>query len=61
MKKLLPIFLLLSFISIAQSQSSEVVNGDTLNKIDIAGKKQGKWILRGKHKPGTCGAENRRR
>lgn len=54
MKKLLPIFLLLSFISIAQSQSSEVVNGDTLNKIDIAGKKQGKWILRGKHKPGTC-------
>ncbi len=56
MKKLLYIFLLISFISTAQSQSSEMdTNGkDTINKIDITGKKQGKWIVRGKDKPGTC-------
>ena len=56
MKKLLLIFLSISFISSAQSQSFELdLNGkDTINKIDIAGKKQAKWILRGKHKPGTC-------
>ena len=54
MKKLLPIFLMISIVTFAQSQSSEIVGNDTLNKIDIAGKKQGKWILRGKHKPGTC-------
>jgi len=54
MKKLLLIFLSLSLINTAQSQSQEIVGKDTLNKIDIAGKKQGKWILRGKHKPGTC-------
>lgn len=54
MKKLLYIFLLVSFISSAQSQTYEVVGKDTLNLIDVAGKKQGKWIVRGKHKPGTC-------
>jgi len=27
---------------------------DTINKIDLEGKKQQKWILFGKHKPGTC-------
>ena len=54
MKKLLYIFLLVSFISSAQSQTSEIVGKDTLNLIDVAGKKQGKWIVRGKHKPGTC-------
>lgn len=54
MKKLLYIFLLVSFISSAQSQTYEIVGKDTLNLIDVAGKKQGKWIVRGKHKPGTC-------
>ncbi|MFO0358270.1 MAG: toxin-antitoxin system YwqK family antitoxin [Sphingobacteriaceae bacterium] len=54
MKKLLYKFLLVSFISSAQSQTYEIVGKDTLNLIDVAGKKQGKWIVRGKHKPGTC-------
>lgn len=56
MKKLLLVFLSMSFITVAQSQSWEMdANGkDTINKIDLAGKKQGKWVLRGKHKPGTC-------
>jgi len=56
MKKLIQIFLFISLTSFAQSQSFEMdANGvDTINKIDLAGKKQGKWIVRGKHKPGTC-------
>ncbi len=37
------------------SQTSELgPKGDTINRIDIDGRKQGKWILMGKHKPGTC-------
>lgn len=57
MKKLLLIFSVISLISSAQSQSFELGPGgptDTINKIDMTGKKQGKWILKGKHKPGTC-------
>ncbi len=56
MKKLLQIFLFISLTSYAQSQSFEMdVNGvDTINKIDVTGKKQGKWVVRGKHKPGSC-------
>jgi antitoxin component YwqK of YwqJK toxin-antitoxin module len=57
MKKLLPIFLSVTLTTFAQSQSFELGPGgptDTINKIDVAGKKQGKWILKGKHKPGTC-------
>jgi len=34
--------------------------GDTINVIDLNGKKQGKWIVFGKHKPGTCYAQNQK-
>ena len=54
MKKLLLFLITFCGATFAQSQSSEVINGDTTNLIDINGKKQGKWILYGKHKPGTC-------
>jgi antitoxin component YwqK of YwqJK toxin-antitoxin module len=27
---------------------------DTINKVDPLGKKQGRWIIKGKHKPGEC-------
>lgn len=56
MKKLLYILITVCGASFAQSQSSEVsLDGkDTINKIDVDGKKQGKWVLLGKHKPGTC-------
>jgi antitoxin component YwqK of YwqJK toxin-antitoxin module len=27
---------------------------DTINYVDVVGKKQGKWVLFGKHKPNTC-------
>ncbi len=39
-----------------QAQSYEVLPGtnDTINMIDQTGKKQGKWIVTGRHKPGGC-------
>ena len=42
--------------SYTQAQSFEMGanNKDTLNLTDAQGKKQGKWIIRGRHKPGTC-------
>lgn len=54
MKKLLYILITVCGATFAQSQSSEVIEGDTCNRIDFGGKKQGKWIILGKHKPGTC-------
>lgn len=54
MKKLLYILITVCGASLAQSQSSEAFGNDTINRIDADGKKQGKWILMGKHKPGTC-------
>lgn len=42
--------------SLASAQSYEVLpnSTDTINFIDQVGKKQGKWIVMGKHKPGQC-------
>ena len=56
MKKIYLILIFLVYqVSQAQSQSFEkAANGDTINLIDVLGKKQGKWIVRGKHKPGSC-------
>jgi len=57
MKKIYLILIFLVYqVSQAQSQSYELgANGkDTLNLIDALGKKQGKWIIKGKHKPGSC-------
>lgn len=46
------IFLL--FTVLLQGQGWEIIGHDTVNKIDGEGKKQDKWVLLGKHKPGTC-------
>jgi len=54
MKKFLYIVILICTVTRVDSQTYEIVGKDTLNKIDVEGKKQGKWILFGKHKPGTC-------
>ncbi len=58
MKKIYFITIFLIYqIGIAQSQSYEFAGPtgkDTINLIDALGKKQGKWILKGKHKPGSC-------
>jgi len=49
---LIAIFSLLS--SLMQGQGWEIFGRDTVNKVDGEGKKQDKWVLLGKHKPGTC-------
>ena len=57
MKKLILILIFISSIGLSQSQTYEINpanSKDTINKIDTDGKKQGKWILFGRHKPGTC-------
>ena len=58
MRKIYFILIFLVYqISQAQSQSYELggTSGkDTINLIDALGKKQGQWILKGKHKPGSC-------
>lgn len=54
MKSLIAFGALLAF-SVSNAQSYELFsNKDTINFIDQTGKKQGKWILMGKHKPGNC-------
>jgi len=56
MKWILYIFCLLTLNKI-QSQTYEIDpfnHKDTINKIDSEGKKQGKWIVTGKSRPGSC-------
>ncbi len=64
MKKFYFIFIFLVYkISVAQSQAYELAGAsgkDTINLIDALGKKQGKWVLKGKHKPGTCYAADQK-
>lgn len=50
-------FLFIILVPLYWGQSFELnpVNPkDTINYIDVNGKKQGKWIIFGKHKPGSC-------
>jgi antitoxin component YwqK of YwqJK toxin-antitoxin module len=56
MKKFTFFILFISAVCFAQSQTFELdeKTKDTLNLVDAQGKKQGKWIVRGRHKPGTC-------
>lgn len=39
---------------VAPSPTFELTGTDTINKVDGTGKKQGKWVILGKHKPGGC-------
>ena len=46
-----------SIFSQGVAQTYEFLPGskkDTINYTDVVGKKQGKWVLFGKHKPNTC-------
>lgn len=56
MKKITLIIVFFYSVSLAQSQDFELdgPKKDTINLTDAQGKKQGKWIIRGRHKPGTC-------
>ena len=61
MKQFILTLFTLSCINIS-AQSFELLpnSKDTINYIDQAGKKQGKWVLMGKHKPGTCYTANQK-
>jgi antitoxin component YwqK of YwqJK toxin-antitoxin module len=50
--RLISLFTLVS--SLAFSQAYELNGKDTINRVDAAGKKQGKWIYFGRHRPGSC-------
>ncbi len=54
MKRLFFISLLVCSLTRTSAQNFEMLGSDTINKTDEAGKKQGKWVLFGKHKPGSC-------
>jgi antitoxin component YwqK of YwqJK toxin-antitoxin module len=54
MNKRIAILILFSCTSLLRAQTWELLGKDTINRTDIEGKKQAKWILMGKHKPGTC-------
>lgn len=54
MKKVL-IPLLFLFCTLLNGQAQPIIKGkDTLNWVDAAGKKQGKWVIFGKEKQGDC-------
>lgn len=54
MKNFASILILVCSVGLVRSQSYEIFGKDTINKIDAEGKKQNKWIVMGKHKPGSC-------
>lgn len=54
MKKVLHILILICSVVTARSQNFELLGKDTVNKIDAEGKKQGRWVLFGRHKQGGC-------
>jgi antitoxin component YwqK of YwqJK toxin-antitoxin module len=43
-----------SALQVAAQQQYELYGKDTINKIDIANKKQGKWIIFGSKRPNSC-------
>ncbi|MEI6020150.1 MAG: hypothetical protein WCR21_03405 [Bacteroidota bacterium] len=54
MNRGIQIMLLLLIAFKLNSQTWELYGKDTINKIDANGKKQDRWVLMGKHKPGAC-------
>ena len=46
MRFLLSILLVFTFIGFAEAQSYEIVDGDTINKVDADGRRQGKWLVK---------------
>src|SRR3954466_2083357 len=54
------IFLFLLVATPFYSQTWELMGADTINKIDSEGRKQGKWIIMGKHRPNTCYQEDQK-
>jgi antitoxin component YwqK of YwqJK toxin-antitoxin module len=58
---ILPFVLLVEFLTPhAFAQEFELSGKDTINRVDETGKKQGKWIVYGKHRPGECFAPDQK-
>jgi len=54
MRNFITAFIFFCSVGLMQSQTSELLGKDTINKIDVEGKKQARWVVMGKHKPGSC-------
>jgi antitoxin component YwqK of YwqJK toxin-antitoxin module len=54
MRSLIYTGLLVLPVLVFQAQSFQLSGSDTINKVDAAGKKQGKWIVLGQSRPGEC-------
>jgi antitoxin component YwqK of YwqJK toxin-antitoxin module len=54
MNRFLYILIACCSVIFLRSQTFEIIEGDTTNRVDDDGKRQGKWILLGKHKGSTC-------
>lgn len=54
MKKFFTVISSLFLAGTLSSQTWELYGKDTINKIDAEGRKQARWIVMGKHKPGSC-------
>ncbi len=54
MKNIVHNLFLICLVFSVRAQEPEVFGKDTINKTDSEGKRQGKWVLFGKHKPGGC-------
>lgn len=59
MKFVFTILLMATFL-FSKSQSFEMVMLDTINMTNADGKKQGKWVITGRNKPGTCYGSNQK-
>ncbi len=66
MKNLTNILIIIAFFSISQSHSQAQTwdfvpnTKDTINYVDVSGRKLGKWILYGKHKQNNCYAASQK-
>jgi antitoxin component YwqK of YwqJK toxin-antitoxin module len=54
MRKFLSTVFTVCFCMLLQAQTFELAGVDTINRTDKEGKKQGKWVVLGKMKPGGC-------
>lgn len=52
----------MTFFLVSRGQSFEIetIKRDTINLTDVQNKKQGKWLIRGIHKPGSCYTSNQK-
>lgn len=60
MDKIINTIIGVCLLGFVHAQTFELLGTDTINKTDLTGKKQGKWILYGKHKPGGCYAADKK-